>query len=677
MEENFKESLQKDLYDVITDAASYEEKANRRLDMLDGINSKLSTLLDEILAEYYNLGQTEIDSMDDADEKLKYIGENSWKLKGSSSAKLKEKLYSFGKDKMADEKDIRLNMEELLREEAEALKDNSEILEKYKDELLKDEEKVSDLNAEIEQYTAEIDAIDSEITILDGEINAKKTLIDDIEKEIEDERKREQDQNDKIIEKESEIDQIKNKKEEETIKRNSFKEEKKQKEKELKDLEKQLDSARKKGDDSSISVLNDQVAGLRGDITNLSSEISNSDTKITGFSDSINVLIGQRDDAKKEKSRINENIKKKESLLTNYRSDYTKAIEKKTEKEKEKTERKGKKAFNEEKIKNYDLAERKNKYNDILEKSKEFSKAIDENNQKIAKKFRDNKITEPASVNSANNIAEDTPVSQSENDVKAKGTSNSEGQPVSDSVTSASSDLTSQQLALNFANSVTKNINSSATLRKQLNGYGYQTYVNALPHLDDKSRKSVLRMLEERRKELPNITDNNTRNRIDSLLGIGTTDLLIKNNSLRNIKDLNIFELRQLRSVIDKYNDDILSFSNDDIKFLDENVMKILSNSTLIEEYSNGKFKNMLKNIGKNGKQISQVRREILGSMKDFNVKKDKRKETSNKRGNVFFENLGRNVEVIPIEPGENDSPVILNNKSDIQKQADYEARQQ
>lgn len=676
MEENFKESLKKDLEDVVIDATNFEERANRRLLMLDEVNSKLSTLLDEILDEYFKLEQTDIDSMDDVDEKLKYIGENSWKLKGSASAKLKEKLDSFGKDKAADEKDIRTNMEELLREEAEALKDNSEILENYKDELLKDEEEVSNLEAEIKQYQAEIDAINSEITILDDEINAKKTLMDDTEKEIEDEREREQKQNDKIIEKESEIAQIKSKKEEETIKRNNFKEEKKQKEKELKDLEKQLDSARKKGDDSSINLLNSQIINLRGDIADLSSNISESDTKISGYKDSIDVLIGQRDDAKKEKSRINENIKKKENLLTNYRSDYTRAIEKKTEKEKEKTEREGKKAFNEEKVKSYDLEERKRKYNETLEKSKEFSKAIDENNQKITKKFRDNKITEPASANSTNNIAEGVQVNESVNDVKSKDSAGSAVQTVSNSATPASSDLTSEELAKNFANSVTKNINSPATLRKQLNGYGYQTYVNALPYLDDKSRKSVLRMLDERRKELPNITDDTTRNRIDSLLGRGTTDLLIKNDSLRNIKDLNISELRQLRSVIDKYNDDILSFSNDDIKFLDDNVMKILSNSALIEEYSNSKFKNMLKNIGKNGKQMSQVRREILGSMKDFNVKKDKRKETSNKRGNGFFETLGRNVEVVPIEIEKKDSPVILNNKSDIQIQADDEVRQ-
>ena len=506
MGEDFKQSLKRNLKDVVTDVTSYETRADERLAKLDEIDTNLSTTLEEILTKHFELDPTEAASVGDVEEKLKYIRENHWKLKPPAAGQLKEKLYFFGQDKKAEENNIRKDMEDLLKLEAEAIKDNSEILKEYKDQLLKDEEIVNGLEAENKQYEAEIDAIDKEISVLNSEIEAKKALIEATEKDIEDERQKEQEQNDIIADKQNEINENEKAKREEIANKNTLNSEKTQKEKELRELKKQLADAKRKDKDGNgdFSELENQINELGTDISKIDLEVKNSTNSITGFDNTIRTLSDEKNNAFKEKNRISEGIRRKETLLTNYRAEHTKSVEAKTAKETEKRELVGKKAYNQEKITKYNIANRKAEYETTLANSIAFSKAIDKNNEKINKKFKDNKIAEP--VKAANNENNTYPEQEGQNGDNAapskEGKSAGQGGVVSQSA-STSNAPTSEQLAKNFANDVINNSNSPALLRKQLEGYGYQTYVNALPYLENKDRKNVLLMLKERREELP------------------------------------------------------------------------------------------------------------------------------------------------------------------------------
>ena len=146
---------------------------------------------------------------------------------------------------------------------------------------------------------------------------------------------------------------------------------------------------------------------------------------------------------------------------------------------------------------------------------------------------------------------------------------------------------------------------------------------------------------------------------------------MFKDGKIRDLKDLSASELRQLRSAMDKYNNDILSFSNDDIKFLDDNVMKILSNSALLAEYDNNSVEKLFNRFGQNNKKVTLLRKEILSQMKEYNINKDKRFSTTVKKGNEFALLLGRDVEVNPVETTHGPTPSIIDSRSDIQKQAD------
>lgn len=665
--ESTNNDLKKDLADVKTNVADYKDRANKRIEMLDDIDKNLSDTLNDILSDDFKVDSKDPILGKTTEEKMEYVRENSWKLKGSATAALEKKFSRFGEDKKKSEQDIRKYMEDLLKEEAQAIKDNSEILEKYKSNLLKDIETVNNLNAEIKQYDAEIASITNELTVLDTEIATKKQLVDDTENDISKEREREKEKANLILDKENEISEKEALKQDELLNGKELKGQKSQKETELKDLQKQLSDAKKMDKGGDHSELESQISDLKTDIGGLSTDISKSDAKVSGFDTTIKELNGKKTELNKDKLDISNSINRKENLLTTYNNDYKSSVEKRTEKEKEKTERLGKKASNEEKITGYDIQKRQDKYNDICSKSKTFAEDIDENNRDIKKKFRDLNIQEPQSPDINASVASSIDGDSAESGKASQSAATkANSQAVSNS---PKKEYTDKQLAQNFANDVINGHHSSDTLRKQLKGYGFKTYVNALPYLDKKSRKKVLTMLKERKQEFPNLDDKDKK-KIDKLLGKNTSKMLIKNGSLKEMKDLNVDELRQLKTVIDKYNNGILDFSNDDIKFLDDKVMSALSNSALVSAYDMGQIEKWRMNIGDKNREVTNLRGEILSSMKDYNLSKNEREEKAQKRGNTFSGYLGKYTND-PEEIADKKTPDILDGRSELQKQQD------
>lgn len=692
MEEGFKDSLKKDLEDVVVSIDDYRDKANQRFTDLDGINSNLNNLLKDILSKYFKPEDVEERTYlaqlpNDVDGRLEYIGKNSWKLKGSKAKELKNEIQKFGKDKQADEQDIRSEMEKLLQEEADAIKDNEEILEKYKDQLLKDEETEKELKAEVKEAEAKVEAIDSEISVLQTEIDEKKGLIETLDNEIQQTQTDEQEQHNIIIAQEGELRTLKDERDQENLRKTQLKEEKKQNEKELKELEKKRNDALKKNQNT--AVLDGKIMDLNGEIFDLNNDISEAENNLTSIKTKIDTATSLKTTAEKERSRLLGAIKEKESLRTNYRSEHTLALEKKTDKEKEKTELRGKIALNNEKITTLDVSNRRKEYNNKLTAHKDFVKAVEENNKNITQKFRDLNINEPNKPVSTTNNPEE--VKADENSAKSQGTGS--GTPAQGgSSSNLPSTLTNEELTQNFINDVTK-INDPEVLRKQLKGYGFQTYVNALPYIkDSKKRKQIVRMLKERQLELDDFekgttdsankyTPSHDEELMEKLVGKDSRKLFeIVNKIGKNgsLKKLNKDELRTLRKAIDNYNENILNFTDDDIKALDDKFMKHVSHSALISEYDTNAWqrfwnKHGLFSRGNDRIKRADLREEILGGMKSYNTKLSERKEKSQKKGNEFQELLGRYNEVTPIEPTSKDSPSITDSRSDLQRQGDEE----
>lgn len=667
-------NFRKDLSNLVTDAAYYTDLTGSKIEQLDEMNDKYNEFIDDILTDKFKLDDDQIDDIGDTEEKLQYIKDNIWKLKPPAAGQMTEKSYFFGEQKFKIENEVRTDLEEIYKTQDETIKQNKEILDSFHNDLLADKEIVNALAAENAKLQQEIDSINASLSVLDSEILSKESEISSIESDIKDNK-------DKISEKESdsmeadkEINNQKLLKQQKQLEINNLTAEKKEVERQLKEAKRELENARRKDPQGNHSALIDEVKDLEGRNSDILKDINNAKTNISTIESLISDQLSRKTNNEKSIKQLMSENKNKEFSLTNARKEHTYKMSEKTKKDEMKIERQGKIASNDATIATYRIQEREKEYNAKFQENNRFVADIYKDREEIKKKFKDYKIEVPNSSGiSKVQDGEDAPETSDDNTDKsqekagkdAKGGSGA-GTPQAGGVAAPvdeKPELSDRELASNFVNDITKYGTSPEELRMKLSGYGYGTFVNALPHLNTLDRKKILKVLEERRNEVK--TDPRDEIDVDDILGDGAYDLIMENGVPRDLNSLDADELRQLRKIIDNYNNNILDFDNDQIKLIEEKFFDTLSNSALISQYSKGNLRRAW-DMHRVGNEL--LRRELLGSMKFYNQKKAERFKTVVDKGNTFFENLHREKNpVVVANPATSNVPELSHGRSSLQ----------
>ena len=660
-------NFKRDLSNLVTNAEYFTDLTEAKVSELDDLNAKYETFINDILEEKYKLDDQQIDEIGDTEEKLQYIKNNIWKLKPASVGEMTEKSYYFGDKKFKLENEIRNDLENLYKSQDEVIKENKEILDTFHNDLLADKEIVNTLNAENKQLEQEIAQIESSIVILDQEIFSKRTEIEGYEKQINENKQKISEKEADSLEADKEINKQKLEKQKQQLEINNLTAEKKEIERQLSEAKKELENAKKKAPKGDHSELISKVKELETKNSDILKEINNARTNITTIDSLINDQLSRKTNNEKSIKQLNDENKSKEYVLNNARKEHTYKLSEKSKKNEMKIERQGKIASNKAAISSYKIAKREKEYNQKFQENNNFISAIYKDREDIKKKFRDYNIPVPNSKPVVDDQSQETPDENAdksqENASKsgaAGGTQEAGGALVP---TEETPELTSRELAKNFANDVTKYGVSPEELRQKLNGYGYATFVNAYKHLRDRDRRKILKMLEERRNEVK--TNPRDEMELDDILGDGAYSLIMENGCPRDLGSLNTEELQQLRKIIDNYTSNILDFDNDQIKIIEEKFLDTLANTALIEQYSKGKIKSFFHEhfVGD-----ELLRREILGSMKFYNKSKADRFGKVVEKGNKFFENLHREKNpVILSDPATTNVPELSHGRSALQ----------
>lgn len=668
MDEN--NNFRKDLSNLVTNVDYFTDLTSAKVDELDSLNAKYETFINDILADRYKLDNDQIDEIGDTEEKLNYIKDNIWKLKPASVGQMTEKSYYFGEQKFNLENEIRNDLESLYKSQDEVIKENKEILESFHNDLLADKEIVNTLNAEIKQLEQEIVQIDSSLVGINEEISIKESEIEGYETQINENKQKINDKEADSLEADNEISKQKLKKQKEQLEINNLTAEKKEIERQLNEAKRELENAKKKDPKGNHSSLKAKVKDLEDRNSDILKDINNARTNINTIDSLINDQISRKTSNEKSIKQLNDENRNKENTLNNARKERTYKLTEKSKKNEMKIDRQGKIASNKAAIASYKIAKREKEYKQKFEENNNFVSQIYKNREEIKKKFKEYKIPAPNSKPIVNEQSEETPDENSENADKAQenaaksgaggGAQEAGGASVP---TEEAPELTSRELAKNFANDVTRYGVSPEELRQKLNGYGYATFVNAYKHLRDRDRRKILKMLQERGNEVS--TSPRDEMELDDILGDGAYSLIMENGYPRDLGSLNTEELQQLRKIIDNYTNNILDFDNDQIKVIEEKFLDTLANSALIEQYSKGKIKSL---IHEHFVGDELLRREILGSMKFYNKSKADRFGKVVEKGNQFFENLHREKNpVILSDPATTNVPELSHSRSALQ----------
>lgn len=660
-------NFRKDLSNLVTDATYYTDMTAAKVDILDELNDKYEGFVNDILSDKFKLSDDDIDDIGETEEKLQYIKNNIWKLKPASIGQMTEKSYFFGQEKFKLEDEIRSDLEGIFKTQDETIKQNSEILEKIHNDLIVDKDVVNALVAENAKLQREIDSIQVSVDTINTEISAKEAEISSIETEINANKDKINDKEADSLEADKEINNQKLLKEQKQIEINNLTAEKKEVERQLREAKRELENAKKKDPSGNHSALEDQIKDFETKNSDLLKDINNAKTNITTIESLIRDQLTRKTNNEKSIKMLAGENKNKEFTLNNTRKELSLKMSERTKKDEMRIDREGKIAENDSVVATYRIAERQAEYDQKFEENGRFVAAIYKDREEIKQRFKDYKIEAPNAK----------PVSKDEN---GEPTADQANQPAENAAKGAANgavatpvgaampveekpELTDRELARNFANDVTRFGTSPEELRLKLNGYGYGTFVNAFPHLNGSSRRKVLHMLEERQKEMK--TDPRDEMRIDDILGDGAYELIMEDGYPRDLNTLDADELARLRKIIDNYNNNILDFSDDDLKVVEEKFLDTLANSVLISHYSQNVFQRFL-NQHKVGPEL--IKRELLGSMKLYNQNKAKRFNTVVEKGNKFFENLHREKNpVVVADPATTNVPELSHNRSALQ----------
>lgn len=661
--------FRKDLSNLVTDATYYTDMTAEKVDILDELNDKYEDFIYDILSDKFKLNDDDIDNIGDTEEKLQYIKNNIWKLKPASIGQMTEKSYFFGEQKFKLEDEIRTDLEKIFKMQDETIKQNTEILEKIHNDLIIDKDVINTLASENAKLQKEIESIQISIDNIDTEISDKDAQISSVEAEINDNKSKISDKEADSLEADKEINNQKLLKEQKQIEINNLTAEKKEVERQLKEAKRELENAKKKDPNGNHSTLIDQIKDFETKNADLLKDINNAKTNISTIESLIRDQLTRKTENDKTIKMLQGENKNKEFTLNNARKERSLKMSDRTKKDEMRIERDGKIAENDSVIATYKIDERQAAYDQKFQENSEFVSTLYKDREEIRKRFKDYKIeapnTKPISKSENGETVDDATKAAQENAAK---NAQSAAAPVAGGVAMAvqeKPELTDRELARNFANDITKFGTSPEELRLKLDGYGYGTFVNALPHLNGLDRNKVLNMLKERRNETK--TDPRDEMRIDDILGDGAYELIMENGYPRDLNTLDEDELARLRSIIDNYNKNILDFSDDDLKVVEEKFLDTLANSVLISHYSQNKFLRMI-NQHRVGKEF--LKRELLGSMKLYNQNKAKRFSTVVEKGNKFFENLHREKNpVIVADPSTTNVPELSNNRSALQNE--------
>lgn len=663
--------FRKDLSNLVTNATYYTDITASKIEQLDEINGKYNEFINDILENKFKLDDDQIDDIGGTEEKLQYIKDNIWKLKPPALGQMTEKSYFFGEQKFKIENEVRTDLEEIYKTQDETIKQNKEILDSFHNDLLKDKETVNLLAAENAKLQQEIDSIEASLTTLYSEILSKESEINSIETEIKENKEKINDKEADSMEADKEINNQKLLKQQKQLEINNLTAEKKEVERQLKELKRDLENARKKDPKGDNSALEDEIKDLEGRNSDILKDINNAKTNISTIESLISDQLSRKTNNEKSIKQLLGENKNKEFALTNARKEHTYKMSERTKKDEMKIERQGKIASNESTIATYRIPERQAEYDAKFQENNEFVAAIYKDREEIRKKFKDYKLEAPnAQSVSKDQSDENTPENADKaqenagKDTKGGATGTPQASGVAEPV-DEKPELSDRELAANFANDITKYGNSPEELRLKLAGYGYATFVNALPHLNTFDRKKILKILEERRNEVK--TSPRDEMDVDDILGDGAYDLIMENGLPRDLNSLDADELRQLRKIIDNYNNNILDFNNDQIKLIEEKFFDTLSNSALISQYSKGNLRRAW-DMHRVGNEL--LRRELLGSMRLYNQKKSERFKTVVDKGNTFFENLHREKNpVVVANPATSNVPELSHNRSSLQNE--------
>lgn len=657
-------SFRADLADLVEDSGIITGRTSSQIDKLDEINREFDDFLVENLVKRFKMTDADARALGDMDARIKYIEENSWKLKIPEFAPMMDAATGLQNEMRKKEEDIRAEIDEILMQQEKITEKNEELLKTYHEQLMEDVIKAENLEIENAGLLDTIPDITTsplyqEVENLKGTIERKYNDIDDIRGKIEDK------ENDNIT-LSNEIDELDDKIRGEMAEIAKLNREKIELDKEIMNLNKELGILKKTGTP-------EQISDLEARIRDKNEERSKKNDKIN---DRNNIVNSHRDEKSKKIGKRNENLRtintlsneKRElraSIEQNEKDHRIKLAELTKEREEDSEEvRKFKRNLKE--LELLDIDNRKDLYEEKRKANSKFKKELDENRQEINKKFRDYKKTPPTKVapGAAAAAVAAGSVGEGANSAPATGGTPAAGggaQAVGSAPAGNAAlvpidlydNLTDKQLANNFYNDVVNKHYSPYEMQLRLSGYGFSTFVNACEHLSARQRRKILPILKERRVRLGSTPADELA--FQRVFGDDIYKLVYDSSTRapRNLSDLSEEEIRSLSIAAEEFNKNLVMYSDDDIKTIESKFFDVLANSAVVDMYESsstlkGRITGWIDNL--RNRQKVQVVKELRGSMCQYHRDKVDRFATTDSRERKFKDILGRDTVRDPVK---------------------------